>query len=68
MAKKRSKKLRKKSSSYPPIRFTPLNEKTKNVKVGLDIVAASTTSIIFPPDLILKVDYSETSPKTNVKE
>lgn len=59
MAKKRSKKLYKKSSSYPPIRFTHLSEKSKNVKVGLDIVAASTTTIIYPPDLTLKVDYSE---------
>lgn len=59
MAKRRSKKQSKKSSSYPLIRFTPIKKKTKNVKVRLDIIAASTTPIIFPPDLILKVDYSE---------
>lgn len=59
MAKRRSKKLYKKSHSYPLIRFTPIKEKTKNVKVGLDIIATSTTSIIYPPNLILKVDYSD---------
>lgn len=63
MAKRQSKKQSKKSSSYPPIKFTPIKEKTKNVKVGLDMIAASTTPIIFLPDLILKVDYSETSSK-----
>lgn len=59
MAKRQNKKQSKKSSSYPPIRFKPIKEKTKNVKVGLNKIAASTTPIIFLPDLILKVDYSE---------
>lgn len=38
-----------------------MDEKPRNIKVELDVIVASTNSIISPPELILKVDYSEKS-------